>query len=339
MDPSDRDLHAAEALRAVLDGKTKPVGSLGRLEDMAVKLARVLGRTSGRLDADLTIFAADHGIAAEGVSAFPQAVTGQMVANFLAGGAAANVIAAQLGIAVNVVDCGIVSPMHAAAGLLDLRLGAGTANSRHGPAMTPAVAARAIAQGRAYGAASAAALACFGEMGIANTSAATLIAHKLCGLPIADLVGRGTGLDDARLRHKQSVLEHAAARTGTLAPTEVLAEYGGFEIGTMAGAMIGAAAAGRVVVVDGFIATAAAALARAIEPACEDHLIFAHRSAEAGHAALVNWLGVTPLLDLDMRLGEGTGALLAVPLLRAAFVLFGMASFAEAGVSQRSSAC
>jgi nicotinate-nucleotide--dimethylbenzimidazole phosphoribosyltransferase len=327
-------------LQRLLDGKTKPVGSLGRLEALAVAARAGLGAhaagPAASLTASLTIFAADHGIAAEGVSAFPQAVTGQMVANFLAGGAAANVIADSLGVPVFVADCGIVAPLAGAPGLIDMRLGPGTANSCHGPAMPLALAERAIAQGRAYGAGLAGAIACFGEMGIANTSAATLIAHKLSGLPVAALAGRGTGLAEAGLAHKRAVLERAAQRTGALAaaPLAVLAEYGGFEIGTMAGAMIGAGEAGRLVIVDGFIATAAAALARALVPESAAAMIFAHRSAEAGHTALLEWLGADPLLDLDLRLGEGTGALLAVPLVRAALALFDMASFAEAGVAR-----
>ena len=170
-------------------------------------------------------------------------------------------------------------------------------------------------------------------MGIANTSAATLLAHKLSSISIAELVGRGTGLDDAGLSHKREILERAAARTGALAPIEALAEVGGFEIGTMAGAMLGAGTSGRLVVVDGFIATSAAALARAIEPDCEKAFVYAHRSAEYGHRALLDWLKAEPLFDLDMRLGEGTGALLAVPMIRAALSLFGMASFSQARVS------
>jgi nicotinate-nucleotide--dimethylbenzimidazole phosphoribosyltransferase len=330
-----------DELQRLLDGKTKPLGSLGRLERLAVAARAALGeeRASPAASASLTIFAADHGIAAEGVSAFPQAVTGQMVRNFLAGGAAANVIAAALGVPVFVADCGVAAPLADADGLIDLRLGAGTANSLAGAAMPLALAERAIAQGCEYGANLASDIACFGEMGIANTSAATLVAHKLSGLAVARLVGRGTGLADEALAHKRDVLERAAARTGALAPMAVLAEVGGFEIGTMAGAMIGAAGAGRLVIVDGFIATAAAALARALAPDCARGMIFAHRSAEAGHAALLEWLGVEPLLDLDLRLGEGTGALLAVPLVRAALALFAMASFAEAGVAGRTEPC
>ena len=318
----------------LIDDKTKPIGSLGRLENLAVQAAAILGdMTPSNASASLTIFAADHGIAAQRVSAFPQEVTGQMVANFLAGGAAANVIAAQFDIPVTVVDCGIAHPPRRRDGLIDLSLGGGTADSSIGPAMSPETARKAIAQGRHFACGIESKIVCFGEMGIANTSAAALLAHKLSGISVAELVGRGTGLDDTALSHKQDVLERAAARTGALAPIEALADLGGFEIGTMAGAMVGAGTSNKLVVVDGFIATAAAALARAIEPDCERAFVYAHRSAEHGHRTLLDWLEAEPLLDLDMRLGEGTGALLAVPIIHAALSLFGMASFSQAGVS------
>ncbi len=321
-------------LQDQLDLKTKPLHSLGRLESLAVQAATITGATDpGKASASLTIFAADHGIATRGVSSFPQEVTGQMVANFLAGGAAANAIAVQFGVPVIVVDCGIAHPLSQRGGLIDMALGAGTADSSVGPAMSAQLANRAVEQGKDYAAHLDCAIACFGEMGIGNTSSATLLAHKVSGLSVAELVGRGTGLDDAGLSRKREILEAAAARTGALSPMAALAEVGGFEIGTMAGAMIGAGQAGKLVVVDGFIATAAAALARAIEPGCEHAFVYAHRSAEHGHQALLDWLGADPLVALDMRLGEGTGALLAVPLIRAALSLFGMASFSQAGVS------
>lgn len=321
-------------LQRLIDEKTKPIGSMGRLESLAVQSAAILGDPNPQnASASLAIFAADHGIAAQGVSAFPQEVTGQMVANFLAGGAAANAIAAQFGIPVTVVDCGIMYLPAQRDGLIDMALGRGTADSSTGPAMSPETARKAIAQGRHFACDVGSKIVCFGEMGIANTSAAALLAHKLSGISVAELVGRGTGLDNTGLSHKREVLERAAARTGALAPVEALAEVGGFEIGTMAGAMVGAGTSNKIVVVDGFIATAAAALARAIEPDCEKAFVYAHRSAEQGHRALLDWLQAEPLFDLDMRLGEGTGALLAVPMIRAALSLFGMASFSQAGVS------
>ena len=321
-------------LQRLIDDKTKPIGSMGRLESLAVQAAAIIGDTNPEnASASLTIFAADHGIAAQGVSAFPQEVTGQLVANFLASGAAANAIAAQFGIPITVVDCGIMHLPAQRDGLIDMALGRGTADSSTGPAMSPEVASKATTQGRHFASGIESKIVCFGEMGIANTSAAVLLAHKLSSISVAELVGRGTGLDDAGLSNKREILERAAARTGELAPIEALAEVGGFEIGTMAGAMIGAGTSDKLVVVDGFIATAAAALARAIEPDCEKAFVYAHRSAEQGHRALLHWLEAEPLFDLEMRLGEGTGALLAVPMIRAALSLFGLASFSQAGVS------
>ncbi|EMD82831.1 nicotinate-nucleotide--dimethylbenzimidazole phosphoribosyltransferase [Pacificimonas flava] len=327
---------SAAQIAAALDGKTKPQGSLGRLEALAAQIAALQGRLVPKMKrAALTIFAADHGIAAAGVSAFPQDVTGQMVANFLAGGAAANVIAQSMDVPVTVVDCGVRTEPDGRPGLVSLRLGAGTANSLHGPAMAAADAEAALDNGLRYGAAIDADAVCFGEMGIANTSSATLLAHKLTGIPVAVLAGRGTGLDDEALMRKTVILERAAARTGRLSPRAALAEVGGFEIGTMAGAMLGAARKRRIVIVDGFIAGAAALLARALEPRVDRALIWSHRSAERGHGALLDHVSARPLFDFDMRLGEGTGALLAWPTVRAAAAIFRMASFADAGVTER----
>ncbi len=326
----------AAALRRAIDGKTKPLGALGRIEALAAQVARVQGTLAPRVETcALTIFAADHGIAAEGVSAYPQAVTRQMVLNFLAGNAAANVFARSVGANLRVVDAGVAGAPLADPRLLSRRIGPGTRNSAREPAMTAAERDRALAAGRALGADGASDAVAFGEMGIANTSAAALVAHKLAGLPLARLVGRGTGLDDAGLARKEAILARAAARTAErLDAGTALAEYGGFEIAMMAGAMLGAAAARRVVLVDGFIAGAAALVAVALEPAVAGALVFAHRSAEHGHAALLGHLGAEPLLDLDMRLGEGTGALLAWPLVRAAAaMLTEMSSFESAGVS------
>ena len=282
-----------------------------------------------------SIFAGDHGLAAEGVSAYPQAVTRQMLGNFLAGNAAANVFARSVGASLRVVDAGVAGEPIVHPDLVARRIGPGTRNALHEPAMTAAERDRALALGRALEADSNADAACFGEMGIGNTSAATLLAHKVAGLPLAGLVGRGTGLDDQGLARKLAILERAAARTATTLPARAaLAEYGGYEIAMMAGAMLGAAAAGRLVIVDGFIAGAAALIATAEAPEAAGAMVFAHRSAEPGHAALLDHLGARPLLDLDMRLGEGTGALLAWPLVRAAAaMLTEMASFESAGVS------
>lgn len=326
----------AAAIRATIDGKTKPLGALGRIEALAAQIAAFQGTVSPRAETcALTIFAADHGIAAEGVSAYPQAVTRQMVLNFLAGGAASNVFAASAGIPVTVVDAGVAGRPIDHPALVFRRMGDGTASFRHGPAMATATALAALEAGRAHGAAATSDAVAFGEMGIGNTAAAAVLAHKLTGLDLAPLVGRGTGLDDTGLAAKRAILAEAAARTAPqLDPVTAVAEYGGFEIAMMAGAMMGAAAAGRIVLVDGFIATAASLIAAGLEPAAARAFIHAHVSAESGHRPLLDAIGAAPLLALDLRLGEGTGALLAWPLVRAAAAMMrDMASFADAGVS------
>ena len=326
------------AIRRALDAKTKPPGSLGEVEALAARIARVQGVLAPRLRrCRLTLFAGDHGVAAEGVSAYPQAVTRQMVANFLAGGAAANVFARTNGVELTVVDAGVAGDPLDAPGLVSRRIAPGARNFAREPAMTRGQCEAALRAGAGLGADAAAAgeAAAFGEMGIANTSSATLIAHKLTGAPLDALTGRGAGLDDAGLARKRRVLARAAARTAErLDGYQALTEYGGFEVAMMAGAMIGAARAGAVVIVDGFIASAAALAADRMAPALRDYLVFAHRSAEPGHRAVLDALGARPLLDLGLRLGEGTGALLAWPILRAAAAMLSdMASFESAGVS------
>ncbi len=335
MRPSDPGFEVT--LQAAIDSKTKPVGALGRIEVLAAQIARVQRTLAPVMDrCRLTIFAGDHGIAAEGVSAYPQAVTRQMVLNFLGGGAAANVFARANGVEVVVVDAGVAGEPLVHPDLISVRIGAGTANSAAGPAMTEAQARQALAEGRRLGVAGDCEAVAFGEMGIGNTSAAALVAAKLTGIAVGDLVGRGTGVDDAGLAHKRAVLERAAARTAArLDGVAALREYGGFEIAMMAGAMLGAAEAGRVVIVDGFIATAAATAALDINPGVRGAIVFAHLSEEAGHGRLLAALGAEPLLSLGMRLGEGSGALLAWPLVRAAAAMLReMASFESAGVSR-----
>ncbi len=327
----------ATRIRHTIDTKTKPLGALGRIEALAEEIALLQGTVAPVMQAcTLTIFAADHGIAQAGVSAFPQVVTGQMVLNFLAGGAAANVFARVNGVALQVVDAGVAGEPIAHPALIDRRIAPGTASFLDGPAMTPEQAQRALDHGAGIARAAVGEALAFGEMGIANTATAAALIHKLTGLPLADLVGRGTGLDDAGLRHKLDVLTRAVARTGALTPAEAMAEYGGFEIVMMTGAMLETARAGRVVLVDGFIATAAALLASKLEPESRRAMIFCHQSHEAGHRAALVAMDANPLLSLDMRLGEGTGALLAWPLLKAAAAMMtDMASFDTAGVSTR----
>lgn len=323
-------------IAAALDSKTKPIGSLGQMEALAAIVARVQGTLSPRADTcTLTIFAGDHGMADAGVSAFPQTVTRQMVQNFLAGGAAANVFAASVGAAIQVVDAGVAGDPIADEKLLVRRIAPGTRNAIEQAAMTEAEFDRAFANGRDIGARLDSAVACFGEMGIGNTSSAALIAAKILGRPVVELTGRGTGLDDAGMDRKRTLLSEAEARMPSrLDARTALCEYGGFEIVMMAGAMLGAAEQRHVVIVDGFIATAAALCARSLNPGCERSFIYAHQSAEAGHAVILDALGATPLLKLDLRLGEGTGALLAYPLVKAAAAMLSdMASFESAGVS------
>ena len=325
-----------DAIRRAIDSKTKPLGALGAVESLAARIARIQGTLTPDLRrCRLTLFAGDHGIAHEGVSAYPQQVTRQMVANFLAGGAAANVFARTNDVGLSVVDAGVAGEPIGASGLVSRRIAAGTRNSAVEPAMTEEQCDAALRAGDELGVNVAADAAAFGEMGIANTSSASLVAHKLTGIGLDALIGRGTGLDDDGLARKHAVLARAAARTAPrLDARRALREYGGFEVVMMAGAMIGAARAGAVVLVDGFIAGAAALAAVELAPALRDYLIFAHRSAEPGHRAVLDALGARPLLDFDMRLGEGTGALLAWPVLKcAAAMLSDMASFESAGVS------
>ena len=325
------------SVRALIESKTKPVGALGLVESVALQIARATGQVAPRLrTCTLTIFAADHGIAGDGVSVYPQAVTREMVMNFLRGGAAANVFAGAVGASVRVVDAGVAGEPVDHPDLLVRRIGPGTRNCRLEPAMTDAQRDEALRAGRALADGCGADVLCFGEMGIGNTSAASLVACKLLGLPLAGLVGRGTGLDEEGVARKRVLLEEAASRTPrTLGAGRALAEYGGFEIAMMAGAMMEGARSSRPVLVDGFISCVAALAALHLEPAVERALIYAHRSAEAGHAILLETLGARPILDLEMRLGEGTGALLAWPIVRSASaMLTDMASFESAGISR-----
>ncbi|WP_034826519.1 nicotinate-nucleotide--dimethylbenzimidazole phosphoribosyltransferase [Hyphomonas pacifica] len=323
-------------LKRAIDSKTKPLGALGRIESLAAQIARIQHSLSPSAETcRLIIFAADHGMAAAGVSAYPQDVTRQMVLNFLSGGAAANVFARSTGADIHVVDSGIAGKPIEDEDLILHRIGAGTANAIETAAMTAEQLAGALEAGKALGRAGTHDVACFGEMGIGNTSSASLVAAKMLGIAVAELTGRGTGLDDEGLSRKQELLTRAADRTAdTLDARTALAEYGGFEIAMMAGAMGGAAEAGKIVIVDGFIATVAALAAREIFAGCDAHFVYAHRSAEAGHEHVLEALNAEPLLDMGMRLGEGTGALLAWPLVKAAAAMLrDMASFDSAGVS------
>jgi nicotinate-nucleotide--dimethylbenzimidazole phosphoribosyltransferase len=342
---ADDNLRAARVQQRI-DTKTKPLGALGRIEALALQLALVLRTDTPQLQQpQLVVFAADHGLVAQGVSAYPQAVTVQMVANMLAGGAAVSVLARQHGLTLTVVDCGVAAdlqpaPDQATVRLVVAKVRAGTADSSLGPAMQLAECQAALQQGRDLLQGLPGNVLLLGEMGIANTSAAALLMCKLTGLALASCVGRGTGLDDDGLARKQAVLQRVLQRhAAATQPLDVLAAVGGLEIATMAGAVLQAVASHRVVLVDGFITTAAVAVAAALQPQTPvlAHCVFAHGSAENGHARWLQALGAQPLLDLGLRLGEGSGAALAWPLLQSAELLLAqMASFESAGVSGRS---
>ncbi|QDX82715.1 nicotinate-nucleotide--dimethylbenzimidazole phosphoribosyltransferase [Denitratisoma sp. DHT3] len=329
------------ALQRKIDAKTKPPGALGRLEALALQLGRLQGSLSPRIRRpQLLVFAGDHGAARAGVSAYPQDVTWQMVENFLAGGAAINVFARQLGWELQVVDAGVAHDFGARPDLVDAKVAHGTANYLEAPAMSADQCATALARGAALARQAADRggnlLAC-GEMGIGNTAAASLLTHFLAPAPLADCVGRGTGLDDLGLARKKELLATAASRhQGANDPLSILARFGGFEIAMMVGAMLAAAEARMLIVVDGFIVTAAALVAARLQPALTDYCVFAHRSGEPGHQLQLEALDARPLLDLGLRLGEGTGAALALPLIQAAAnFLDQMASFESAGVAEK----
>lgn len=318
---------------------TKPPGSLGRLEEVANRLAAIQGTLTPTADrARIVLFAADHGVCAEGVNPYPQAVTAQMVANFLHGGAAINALARTASVKLEIVDAGVAHDIPLGDGLVRRPIGRGTANFCTGPAMTEEQATAALALGVEQSEGDDDLLG-MGEMGIANTTAASAVAAALTGLEPAAVIGRGTGADDATMARKRSAVERALELHGPHlhGPLDILQRLGGFEIGAIAGLCLGAAARRCAVLVDGFIATAAAALAVRFHPAVRDYLIPAHRSTEPGHAPLLEMIGHRPLLDLEMRLGEGTGAAMAVPVVRAAVAAFtGMATFASAGVAEAS---
>jgi len=331
------DPAAVEAARRRHDRLTKPPGSLGRIEDLGCRLAGIQARATPRCDrVAVLIFAADHGVAARGVSAFPQAVTAQMLANFAAGGAAIGVLARQLDAELEVVDAGVAHRVDPALPIVHARIADGTTDLATGPAMDPEQSTAALDLGAAR-----ARRACErgcellvpGEMGIGNTTAAAALLACLGPAPVAECIGRGTGIDDEGLARKRAAVDAAVRRHAGDDPFAVLAGCGGFEIAAMSGAMLAAAARRVPVLVDGFIAGVAALAACRLAPACREHLIFAHRGAEHGHRRLLELLDADPLLDLDLRLGEASGAALAVPLLRAACALLAeMATFDEAGV-------
>ncbi len=327
------------AAQQAFDAKTKPRGSLGRLEELAARVAAIRGvALPPRLNAAIVVAAADHGVATEGVSAYPQEVTAQMLANFAAGGAAINVLAREVGAALVVVDAGVAVPF-SHPDVRSVRFGAGTANATTGPAMTRAQTLDALDAGvriaeelsaKGFG------IVGVGEMGIGNTTSAAALCACLLPAEPARVSGRGTGLDDAGLARKIAAVSRAleANALDPDDPVGVLAALGGFEIALLVGVILGGAAEHLPVVLDGFITGAAALVAGRLAPASIDAMIAAHRSPEPGHALVLAALGLEPLLDLNMRLGEASGAALALPLIASAVALLAdMATFADAGVT------
>ncbi len=338
------DTKKRESIQQIIDQKTKPLGALGQLEDIASQLALIQSQQNGSLATNIQIkhpsvlvFAGDHGIAEEGISIAPSAVTRQMVQNFIHGGAAINCFCRANNLDFTVIDAGIIEPLkQTGSNFIAQRLGKGT----HNFAKQPAMSMEQVEQGLSYGAQAVknvvdtgCNLIILGEMGIGNTSAAAAILAAITGADIDNCVGIGTGIDNQQLVLKKQLIIQALQRFDSSEPKVIMAEVGGFEIVQMTGAIIAAAQAGITLLVDGFIVSSAALLACKLQPNVRDYLIFAHHSQESGHQLLLQQLDAKPLLDLGLRLGEGTGAALALPLLTAACHFYNdMASFESAGV-------
>src|SRR6185437_15383390 len=340
-----------ERLQKLIDNKTKPLGALGRLEEIALQAGLIQGTLTPEIKhPHIVVFAADHGIDATGsVNPYPQAVTAQMVLNFLAGGAAINVFCRQHRLGLSVVDAGVNFDFDGTAGggsspnLISHKIGYGTRNYLEGSAMTAGELGKALEAGRSV-VRDLAAKGCdcigFGEMGIGNTSSASLIMSYVTGIPVEECAGRGTGASDEQLEKKREVLRqtfrlHLPAIAANPDAMTILEHVGGFEIAMMTGAFLQAAEAQMIILVDGFIATSALLLARLIDENVQTFCIFSHTSGESGHARMLEYLDAEPLLDLRMRLGEGTGAAMAYPLVKSALAfLREMASFDTAGVSK-----
>jgi len=335
------DSSAMAAAQSRQNSLTKPHGSLGRLEELSIQIAGIKGESAPKLEhKSIIIMAADHGVAAETVSLYPQEVTRQMVLNFLKGGAAINVLAGQIGARVIVIDMGVKGGFQPLPGLLCKMIDFGTQNITQGPAMTRQQAIDAIEAGIQTVEAEMAKrvdIIGTGDMGIGNTTASSAIFAALSGRPPKKITGRGTGIGDKQLAHKIKVIERALSvnKPDPKDPIDVLAKVGGFEIGGLVGVMLAGAAYRIPVVIDGFISGTAALITIGLSPQSRDYLISAHLSAEAGHELLLQFLGLKPLLNLNMRLGEGTGAVLGISLAEAAVrTLSQMATFAQAGVSE-----
>lgn len=335
------DESAMAVARKRQDSLTKPLGSLGRLEELSIKIAGIRGEPMPKLEHKAIVtMAADHGVVAEGVSLYPQEVSRQMVLNFLRGGAAINVLASQVGARVVVVDMGVIGGFPPNPGLLCKMIDFGTKNMTLGPAMSRQQAINALEAGIEVVEAEMSEgldIVATGDMGIGNTTASSAICAAITGEPVEKVTGRGAGIDDEQLMHKVDIIKRALEinQPDSKDSIDVLAKVGGFEIGGLAGVILAAAAHRIPVVIDGFISGAAALIAAGLSPQVKDYLIAAHVSAEAGHRVLLDFLGLRPLLNLEMRLGEGSGAALGIFLVEASVnILAGMATFNEAGVSE-----
>ncbi|MDA7592236.1 nicotinate-nucleotide--dimethylbenzimidazole phosphoribosyltransferase [Rhodobacteraceae bacterium] len=324
-------------LRNKLDNKTKPIGALGRLEDLALRIGLILGNENPELiKPQMLVCAADHGLTAEGISAYPSDVTWQMVENFLAGGAAVSVLSKQNNISLNVVDCGVRHDFEPRAGLFIQKVSKGTENALQGPAMSIEECQQAINNGMGVVRKLTGNSLLIGEMGIGNSSAAAMLLARLTGKDISSCTGSGTGMFGDNLEKKTAILERVLEKhKEAKEPLDALAAFGGLEVATLTGAVIQAASERRVIVVDGFIASSAVLVASRLRSKVLDYCIFSHRSDEQGHSLMLNEMGAEPILDLKLRLGEGSGAALAWPLLMSACtILREMASFEAAGVSR-----
>ena len=327
-----------QQLQHKIDFKTKPLGALGALEKLALQIGSIQKTlTPSLLNPTIVVFAGDHGIVQEGVSAYPAEVTYQMVLNFLNGGAAINVFCKQHHIALKVADAGVNFDFEPHPSLVNSKVGKSTKNFLQQPAMTPAELQTCLEYGAKIVNETSGNVIGFGEMGIGNTSSAAMLMSALCQLPLADCVGRGTGLDDQQLNHKMAVLTKAQqAHPNLQTPQEVLQTFGGFEIAQMTGAMLAAFADNRLLLIDGFIATSAFLVAFKINPAIKNNAVFCHLSDERGHQNLLNYLEASSLLKLNMRLGEGTGCAMAYPIVQSAVLFLNeMASFESANVSNQ----
>jgi nicotinate-nucleotide--dimethylbenzimidazole phosphoribosyltransferase len=329
-----------QQLKHKIDLKTKPLGALGLLEDLALQIGLIQNTLTPELkNPALLVFAADHGLTAEGISPFPKDVTWQMVMNFVAGGAAINVFCRQNNINLKVVDAGVDYDFPAGVPVVDAKIARGTRNMRVEPAMTAEECAAAIQKGRVLVHAEVAKgcnIIGFGEMGIGNTSASSLLMQRFLGIPVEECTGSGTGMYGDQLSHKVKILKEVSEKYDPATPAETLATFGGLEIAMMAGAMLEAAEQHMILLIDGFIATAAALTAIEMNEDVRKNCVFCHSSNERGHKLMLEKMGAKPMLQLDLRLGEGTGAALALPLVQAAVnFLNEMASFEAAGVSNK----